>query len=362
MSRFANRRHKALASVRRAGAGALLVTSETNVTYLSGFTGDDSYLLLTSSDSIVISDSRYMTQLALECPDLVHHIRPTGNKLIDETAQVITSAKPGLLAVEADWLSHSAWEQLAGALPTTTLTAASGIVEQLRAIKDREEIAEIRLAARYAEKAFAVLRATLRPDQTEKQVADDLEHQLRLQGARSSSFAPIVAAGPRSALPHARPTEQRIDSGDFVLMDWGATAPLYKSDLTRVLIRARISPKLERVYGLVLNAQERAIAAIRPGILARDVDAVARGVIADGGFGKHFGHGLGHGVGLDIHEAPRMGPTSIEPLRAGMVVTVEPGIYLPGWGGVRIEDDILVTRTGHEVVTNCPKQMDDMLV
>jgi Xaa-Pro aminopeptidase len=171
-----------------------------------------------------------------------------------------------------------------------------------------------------------------------------------------------VAVGPRAALPHARPGDARIGSAEFVLIDWGATARLYKSDLTRVLVTARISPKLERVYGLVLTAQRRAIEAIRPGVTGREVDAVARGIIADAGFGKYFGHGLGHGVGLDIHEAPRLSVANDSPLKAGMVVTVEPGIYLPGWGGVRIEDDVLVSRAGHRVLTDCPKELEDAVV
>jgi Xaa-Pro aminopeptidase len=237
----------------------------------------------------------------------------------------------------------------------------AGLIEQLREVKDKHEIAEIREAARYAEQAFAVLRATLRPNRTEKEVADDLEHQIRLFGGKGTSFPSIIAVGARAALPHARPTDKTIGADDFVLVDWGATARHYKSDLTRVLVTGRISPKLERIYGVVLEAQEQAIAAIRPGVTGREVDAVARKVITDAGFGKQFGHGLGHGIGLDIHEAPRLNSANDKPLKPGMVVTVEPGIYLPGWGGVRIEDDILVTKSGHEVLTSVPKQLNEMV-
>ncbi len=238
----------------------------------------------------------------------------------------------------------------------------SGLVEELRVVKDKEEIAEICLAARYAEKGFAVLRATLRPERTEKEVADELENQMRLFGAKGCSFPSIVAVGARAALPHARPTSQRIGEADFVLVDWGATAQQYKSDLTRVLVTGKISPKLERMYQVVLNAQKRAIAAVRPGLKGRDVDAVARGIIAKAGFGRYFGHGLGHGLGLDIHEAPRLAAASEQILKPGMVVTVEPGVYLPGWGGVRIEDDVLVTKTGCEVLTDVPKELDEVVV
>jgi Xaa-Pro aminopeptidase len=171
-----------------------------------------------------------------------------------------------------------------------------------------------------------------------------------------------MAVGPRAALPHAKPTEQRIGSDDFVLVDWGANGGLYRSDLTRVLVTGKISPKFERVYGVVLQAQLRAIAAIRPGAVAHDVDAVARNVIAKAGFGRRFRHGLGHGVGLQVHEGPRLAVNNLTVLRPGMVVTVEPGIYLPGWGGVRIEDDVLVTRTGYELLTSVSKRLEDIVV
>jgi Xaa-Pro aminopeptidase len=171
-----------------------------------------------------------------------------------------------------------------------------------------------------------------------------------------------VAVGPRAALPHATPTDRQIGSSDFVLIDWGADGGLYKSDLTRVLVTGRISPKLERIYRVVLKAQHKAIAGIRPGVAAEDVDRLAREVISQAGFGRYFGHGLGHGLGLDVHEAPRLGAKSRVVLKPGMVVTVEPGIYLPGWGGVRIEDDVLVTRTGHDVLTSVPKELEEAIV
>ena len=185
---------------------------------------------------------------------------------------------------------------------------------------------------------------------------------MRLFGAAGCSFPTIVAAGPRGALPHARATGSPIGGHAAVLIDWGASGRLYKSDLTRVLVTGKISPKLQRLYGLVLNAQEQAIAAIRPGALTCDVDQVARQIIAEAGFARAFGHGLGHGIGLEIHEGPRLAANTTVVLKAGMVVTVEPGIYLPGWGGIRIEDDVLVTRTGHEVLTRVPKRWEETMV
>jgi Xaa-Pro aminopeptidase len=191
-------------------------------------------------------------------------------------------------------------------------------------------------------------------------VAHDLEHQARLLGARGCSFPPIVAAGPRSALPHASPTAQPVGASPFLLIDWGASEPSgYKSDLTRMVLTGKIPPKLQRIYRAVLQAQLRGIEAIRPGVTTHDVDHAARSVIEKAGFGRQFGHGLGHGVGLDIPEDPRLSTGNKAVLKPGMVVTVEPGIYLPGFGGVRLEDDVLVTRDGHEVLTHVPKQWDE---
>lgn len=186
---------------------------------------------------------------------------------------------------------------------------------------------------------------------------------MRQFGAARASFDPIVAVGERAALPHARPGSNRVSSSDFLLIDWGAaTHEGYKSDLTRVFVTGKILPKLEKIYRVVLKAQRRGISKIRPGVCCCDVDAAAREVIEQSGYGKNFGHGIGHGIGLDIHEEPRMSPVSKTVLKPGMVVTVEPGVYLPGWGGVRIEDDVLVTRDGHKVLTSVPKEFEDAVL
>jgi Xaa-Pro aminopeptidase len=360
--RFAERRDRLRRDVAKARTDALLVTSFVNVTYLTGFTGDDSFLLLRRDGEVIVSDPRYATQIQEECPGLDAHIRRPGVKMLQSIVKVLKQAKPSKLAIEADSMTVGLRDAIAKEMPKLPLVPTSGLVERLRRIKDKQEIAAIREAVRQAEKAFAVLRATLRPDKTEKQVADELEMQLRLLGAKGSSFPSIVAVGARAALPHARPGPQQIGSGDMVLVDWGADGGLYKSDLTRVLVTGRISPKLERVYRVVLKAQQRAIDAIRPGLTGKQVDQVARDVITQAGYGRYFGHGLGHGIGLEVHEGPRLAAISTTVLKPGMVVTVEPGIYLPGWGGVRIEDDVLVTRDGCEVLTSVPKQLEDALV
>lgn len=359
MSRSADRRDRLRRLMRRTGADALLVTHPANVTYLTGFTGDSSYLLLMARQQIMISDGRYAQQLAEECPELDTEIRRPGVEMLPTVAKVVGTAKVRSLAIEAASMTVAFREGLSKQCPHVEFVSTEALVEGLREIKDRDEIAQIRAAIDLAERAFAVVRAGLRPDHTEREIAHDLEHQIRLFGGTGCSFTPIVGVGPRGALPHARLSKHRVEESDFVLIDWGARGELYVSDLTRVLVTGRISPKLERMYGVVLRAQAAAIAAIRPEAVLKDVDAVARKVIEDAGFGKYFTHGLGHGIGLEIHEGPRLAPNQNRKLKAGMVVTVEPGIYLPNWGGIRIEDDILVTRTGCEVLSRVPKELGD---
>ncbi len=359
MDRTESRRGKLRKAIRKAGVDGLLVTNFGNVTYLTGFTGDDSYLLVTRNKDIIISDSRYTTQLEEECPGLETHIRTTGVSMLKSLRQTLTSAKVQKLGVEGGSMTVDLYERLNSQLEGITLTATASLVEELRIIKDKDEIAATRRAVWQAEKAFEVLKATLRSDMTERLVAADIEHQIRQFGGKGCSFPPIVAVGARAALPHARPTDQKIGDAPFVLVDWGADEGLYKSDLTRVLVTGKIPPKLEAVYGVVLEAQLRAIEAIKPGVSCGSVDAVARKIIADAGYGQYFGHGLGHGLGIDIHEYPRFAPDQSRELEPGMIVTVEPGIYLPGRLGVRIEDDVLVTKDGHEVLTTVPKSFED---
>ncbi len=362
MDRFETRRDKLRKLLKAEKVEGLLVSNFNNVTYLTGFTGDDSWLLIGAKEEVLITDFRYVTQLEEECPGLRLLVRKQGMTMPEATGEVSSAAKIGKLGFESGTLTVAGHGHLVEKLPKIELVSTSGLVEQLREIKDADEIATLREAVLVAERGFAVLRASLRPEQSEQQIAFQLEHQLRLFGASGCSFTPIIAAGPRAALPHARAGDFLVGDHDLLLVDWGAQYRLYKSDLTRVLVTGKISPKLERVYGVVLKAQLAAIDFIKPGVTGEEVDAVARKVISEAGFGKNFGHGLGHGIGLDIHEMPRLGVNQKKPLKVGMVVTVEPGIYLPGWGGVRIEDDILVTKNGHEVLSSTPKSFAEMVV
>jgi Xaa-Pro aminopeptidase len=278
------------------------------------------------------------------------------------TAELIGKAKLTRLGFEADSLTVGMLAKLEKPLEKTAFVPTSGLVESLRVVKDKEEVEAIRRAARQAERAFAAVVATLTPESTEKEVSADLEHTARRFGAKGLSFTPIVGVGPRAALPHAPPSARRIGESDFTLIDWGVNEGLYMSDLTRVIATGKISSRLMKIHEVVRRAQEAAIEAIRPGKTCEQIDSVARTIIEEAGFGKQFGHGLGHGIGLNIHEAPRLAQNEKPELKPGMVVTVEPGIYFPEWGGVRIEDDILVTRDGHEVLTNVPKKLEELVI
>jgi Xaa-Pro aminopeptidase len=361
--RISQRREALLPMLVSEGVEAFLVSSETNVSYLSEFTGDSSTLLLTRDRSLIISDGRYATQLQSECPDWDHHIRPVGQTMIPGVIDVVRKLGIKTLGMESTSVSVSEHLELKVGLETTEIKPVEGKVEALRMIKDDQEIAFTRQAVSTAERAFAMLRAGLRSNETEKDVTDNLETYLRRCGASSASFPPIVAVGKNAALPHYHGSDRtRVDDDEFILVDWGASAGpyRYKSDLTRVLVTGKVTPKFEEVYRLVLAAQERGIAAIRPGVTGREVDAEARSVIEEAGFGRFFEHGSGHGLGMDIHEAPRLRRESNTILQAGMIITMEPGVYLPGWGGVRIEDDILVTADGYEVLTSVPKALETL--
>jgi Xaa-Pro aminopeptidase len=351
---------------------AFLITNPVNVTYLTGFSGESSYLILGRQRCLLVSDSRFTEQLAAECPGLPIHIRPPAQAVAQAAAESLDRLGYRAVGFESTHLTVADLETLAGLLPAAVWKPLRDRVESLRAVKDPSEVAAIREAIDIAERAFTVFRALLRPEDTEKDLCDALETYVRRAGGKCTSFPSIVAVGDRAALPHAPPTQRRIGEADFVLVDWGASGAFYKSDLTRVLAtrknpafsvpagREPVAAKLEEVYGVVLAAQAQALRTIRPGVKGHEVDAAARSVIAAAGFDAYFGHGLGHGLGLQVHEAPSLRPKSDHVLQPGMVVTVEPGIYLPGQGGVRIEDDVLVTPDGGEVLTHVAKDPESI--
>ena len=318
---------------------ALLVTSAPNIRYLSGFSGSAGMLLLTPADAVLVTDFRYASQAPAEVGDSARTVIERTN-IWDRLGRELTAASIGRLGVEGVHLTLRDARRLAE-LGRFTLEPVEDVVEGLRASKSPEEVAAVSRAVDVAQGALAAVLPTVHPGDRELDVAARLEAALRQRGSEWHPFPTIVASGPRSALPHARSTERVIAPGDWLLLDFGAQVDGYCADLTRTILVGRKADSRQRdVYDTVRQAQARAVQNIRAGMTGREADALARDVIAGHGFGEAFGHSLGHGLGLEVHEAPRLAPTADAPLPAGAVVTVEPGIYLPGWGGVRLEDDV----------------------
>ncbi|XZE43515.1 M24 family metallopeptidase [Pirellulaceae bacterium SH467] len=355
-----NRQQRLFRELQHQSIERLLITSPFNVTYLTGFTGEDSFLYVEGETLTIWSDARYEEQVTEECPELALEIRKPTELLVDAIPRWLGKKKVHALHVETGMTSYAQWERLSQQMGSQSLTPCNGIIERLRECKDEVELAAIERAIHIAERAFLAMRSMLGDDWTEKKVADTLEANIRQLGGTTSAFKSIVGVGPRAALPHGRPSSKTISEDPFVLVDWGAKEDLYLSDITRVILTGKPSSKLQKVYQTVLNAQVAAINAIRPGVWMSEIDAIARGVIEQAGFGKRFTHSLGHGFGLQIHETVRLARGQDRPLEPNMVVTVEPGIYLPGVLGVRIEDDILVTKDGHRVLSHLPKEWDEI--
>ena len=360
MENFAERRNKVRRVIEKQKLDALLITNPLNRRYLTGFTGTTGILLMQPGGDTILSDPRYTIQIEEECPDLTAVIRPRSEPTSKTLAKLLGKTT-GKLGIEAESVTIAEQERLFQHLSHWEPIPTKSVVEELRQIKDRYELARIRQAINVADRAFQYVRSQLKLTMSEIDICIMLEHQMRLLGAEDRSFPSIVGAGARAALPHATPTAQTSLGQSHILFDWGCVLDGYMSDLTRVLILSPKNKKLRTVYETVLSAQEAAIAAIKPGKTCEEIDTVARNIITEAGFGKHFGHGLGHALGLQIHENPRFAPKDQTVLKAGMVLTVEPGIYLKGWGGVRIEDDVLVTKTGCEVLSRwVPKSFEAM--
>lgn len=360
---FISRREKIRRRLKKEGFSAFLVTAKENVFYLTGFRGSDSYLLLTLRGDVLLTDTRFETQLKEDCPGLDSLVRrPDKTSMMEELVKRLKAEKFSSIAFEGGNVSWSFVEKFRQEAPSITPHAVENFVETLRQVKDAQEIALIRRALKINEKAFCIVRDANFSSLSERDVQCLLDTTMRKLGAEGEAFPSIIAAGARAALPHAIPTDTKVASHNLLLIDWGCYLDHYCCDLTRTLLSRKPSKKLQTVYNTVLKAQLAAIAAIRPGIATKDIDAVARGVISDAGFGKYFSHGTGHGFGLKVHEQPRLGQRSNETLEAGMIITVEPGIYLPNLLGVRIEDDVLVTKNGAEVLSNLEKDMESMMV
>jgi Xaa-Pro aminopeptidase len=330
---------------------ALLVSAPVNLQYLTGFTGSAGLLLVGAGASVLITDFRYASQAPEEVGDTAT-IEIEGLDVWSRLAKVLGTRGKTRLGFDRDATTVRDAERIA-ALQGVDPVAVPPLVERLRVVKDDSELAALVDAVRVAEDALAALLPTIRVGQTEIAVAAGLEHALRARGSEWHPFPTIVASGPRSALPHARSTDRTIAKGEWLLLDFGARVRGYCADLTRtVVVGARADVRQREVYEVVRKAQLRARDGIRAGMRGREADALARDLIADAGFGPSFGHSLGHGIGLEVHEAPRLARTAEDPLPEGAVVTIEPGIYLEGWGGIRLEDDVHLAAGGPRCLSN----------
>jgi Xaa-Pro aminopeptidase len=336
---------------------ALVVTALPNVRYLTGFSGSSAMLLVTHAAAVLLTDFRYQAQAAAEVGDVASCRIEAASLWVGLFDQMATTPGLHVVGFESAHLLHRDFERLLREGQRWQWRPTLDLVERLRERKDASEVAAIVAAIGVAERALERLLGEVAPGQSELEIAGRLEHALRDEGSDGFAFASIVASGPNAALPHARPTARRVGRGDWLLVDFGAVVDGYRSDITRTVTVGPATADQRDVYEVVRGANAAAIAGIRPGMTGVDADRLAREYIAGRGLGEAFGHGLGHGLGLETHEGPRLSRTADAPLREGVVVTIEPGVYRAGWGGVRIEDDILLTALGARVLTTFPREL-----
>lgn len=344
-----------------ANADSILVSHPLNVGYLTGFFGGDSWLLVTSEVELLISDARYSEDISRECPKIARvHIRDSSVPLLEATATCIGDLSPARqrCLIEADHLTVRQFQSLQDSCRNVEFELDSAIVAGLRSVKDESEITSIRRAITMAESALRDSMPQWRPQTSEREIATQLFQSIREHGGAGFAFSPIVGVGTRAALPHGVPTDAILGEQQFVLIDWGANEGQYLSDLTRVIPLRPIGEQLKSRYEAVLEAHRAAANILAPGVGLEEVDSAARKVLRSYDLEPYFTHGLGHGFGLEIHESPRMGKKQKGQLEENMVVTIEPGVYFPEWGGIRIEDDYRITEHGAERLSTLPQELE----
>jgi Xaa-Pro aminopeptidase len=342
-------------SLRQHALDAFLVVNPENRAYLSGFTGSSGWLLVTVNIAQLITDFRYYEQAVLQAPEF---------QLIRQTESLSLTLQNQLkelgihkLGFEQDHISYGQATALITDNPQVEFIALSTVIEGQRMRKTDEEVDKMQKAADISEHTFLHILSFMQAGMTELAVSLEMERYMRQMGAEGLAFESIVASGPRSSLPHGRPTDRVLEDGDFVTLDFGAKYKGYCSDMTRTLVIGKASEEQRKIYQIVYEAHMTALQAVKPGILGKDLDMIARNVITAAGYGEYFGHGLGHGVGRNVHEGPSCGKAGNQPLESGNIITIEPGIYIPNWGGVRIEDMVLVTDEGHRNFNHTTKAL-----
>ena len=340
------------------GIDGALVFSDVNRNYLTGFTGDDSYIVVTAKESIFITDSRYTEQARNEVSGF--EVRQFSGGVFDYIKDLVKTLDIKNLGFEENFMTYSTYKELSDNLQGVSFVKLEGIIGKQREIKDKIEIANIERAASIADDGFSHILKFIKPGMTELSIGMELEFFMRSKGASGLSFPSIVASGKRSSLPHGTATGKIVEKGDFLTLDFGCVYNGYCSDITRTIVIGNASEKQKELYKIVLEANKEALKHVEPGITGEKLDLVARGIIEKNGFGEYFGHGLGHGVGMEVHERPYISKRGKDPLAAGMVLTDEPGIYIPGFGGVRVEDLVLVTDNGCSVLSKSNKELIEL--
>lgn len=355
-----DRRSARIAALRAALAEAnvdgLLVSSLPNIRYITGFSGTSALLFVTARELYFVTDFRYETQVQSEVGDIAN-VRIEGASLWIGLWNILQRQAHEIIGFESSHLLHRDFQRLLTEGARYQWRPQSGLIEKLRESKDRDEVALIEHAGGIATRALSATITRIRAGVSELQIAGFLEKALRDEGCEEFPFPTIVASGPRAALPHARPTAREVEAGDLLLLDFGAQYRGYCSDITRTVVVGRATDEQRHIYSIVRAANETASEKIRAGMTGQDADALARSYIEDQGFGKAFGHSLGHGLGLEVHEAPRLAKTAGAALSEGAVVTIEPGIYRPGWGGIRIEDDVHLAPEGPRILTDYTREL-----
>ncbi len=342
--------------IRAENLDGLVVNHLDYIRYLTGFTGTAGLLIIMNDSAHFFTDFRYTIQAGKQVK---------GAKVVTVPAEPIASLngyswlhKKNLrLGFDGQHLTVAQQALIKEKIPEVLLTPSEALLEDLGWVKDSDEIASIKKAVEIADVAFGRILQIIRPGIRERELAAELEYQMAMQGSEKPAFESIVASGYRSALPHGIASEKKVQKGDFITFDFGATINGYVSDITRTVVVGKASPRQRKIYEIVLKAQKSGINAVKAGRDCKKVDEACRKIIKKAGFGKNFGHGTGHGIGYYIHVGPRISPRSNDELAVNHIVTIEPGIYIPGWGGVRIEDDVLVTRTGGQVLNKAPKNL-----
>ncbi len=329
---------------------AVWISSRADVRYLSGFSGSNGHLIISAEERLLVTDFRYRTQASEQAPDYTLVEMKPGQYLHEALAEALTARDLSAVGFQSDQVTHATWTKLAEKLAWSPerLKPLSGAVSPLREVKDAGEVAALRRSAALTDQVIERAFERARPGLTERKLKAMIEYDMLDLGADGAAFDTIVAGGPNTALPHAPITSRPLAEGDLLTIDLGVLVDGYCSDLTRTVALGACSPEQQAIYELVYEAHMAALAATRPGVLGKDVDEVARSIIRGAGHDDHFGHGLGHGVGVEIHEGPRLSKLGDKELVPGNVVTIEPGVYVPGLGGVRIEDLVVVTETGCE--------------